>query len=188
MSARRAALVLAFALTACAALPTYPLLSPIAAAQNFGYAETKRGDDRYSVTYTTPTRASFAPAGPDADDADAARRLGYDMAVWRAAELASAGGFAGFHVSHRQADVSYYPDPADLDFPRDYWGPAWWRLRQPFWQEGRPWLPPRLLIAARVTIAVELLHAPGAGDYETAGELARLEKTYPGAAGAPPER
>ncbi len=183
MSSRLSAGVLALVLASCATGPSYPLLSPLALARSFGYAETPRGEDRYSVTYITPTRYSLA--APGAGDAEAARTLGYDMAVWRASQLAAAAGYPGFRVSDRQADVMFYPDPVDLDFPPSPWSPGVWRQRDPFWGMDDLWLPPRLLIVARVTIEVRLRHAPGPDDYDTASALAQLAHTYPGADGAP---
>ena len=184
MSARLAAASLVLALAGCATGPAYPLLTPITTAKEFGYAETARGDNRFSITYITPT--DFAePAVPRDTDAEAARALGYDMATWRAAQLALGGGFAGFHVSDRQADVTFFPDPLDLEFPQPYWGPSWWRLHQPIWQDGGPWFPPRLLVSAKVTIEVRLLHAPGADDVAAAATITRFEKAYPGADGQP---
>ena len=183
MSARLAAVALVLALAACATGPAYPLLTPLGTAKDFGYAETPQGADRYSITYVTPTALSSAFGGAPRDpDAVAARTLGYDMATWRAAQLAAAGGYAGFQVADREADVTFYPDPLDVDFPSSFWGPGWWRARQPLWQESGPWLPPRLLISAHVTIAVRLLHAPGEDDLVAADTIARLATTYPDAA------
>jgi hypothetical protein len=191
MIARLFIVLLALALAGCAIGPSYPLLSPLAVTKSFGYAEAQRGENRYSVTYLTPARLAFSAAGPNEGDAEAARTLGYDMAVWRAAQLAAAAGYEGFHVSDRQADVTFYPDPLDLDFPPSYppsyWGPGWWRRRDPFSGMGPPWPPPRLLLAARVTIDVRLLHAPGPDDYNTTGAVSQLARTYPGADGTPPQ-
>jgi hypothetical protein len=184
MTARLAVAALLLALAACATGPAYPLLTPLTTAKEFGYAETPRGGDRYSITYITPT--DFTQPGVPRDiDADAARALGYDMALWRAAQLASGAGFAGFHVSDRQADVTFFPDQLDLEFPQPLWAPGSWRVGLPMWQEGGQWLPPRLLVSAKVTIEVRLLHAPGAEDVVAADTIARLAKTYPGA-DAPP--
>src|ERR1700745_1404814 len=86
-------LVLALALGGCATGPAFPLLSPIAAAGSFGYSEAAQESDRYSVSYLTPPRLANSYPGPHAVEADAARTLGFDMAVWRAAQLAEAQGF-----------------------------------------------------------------------------------------------
>lgn len=179
-------LALAAAFAGCTAAPEYPLLSPLAATGQFGYAETARGDDRFSVVYVTPVRYADGAGAADPRDAEAARQLGYDMALWRAAQLASARGLAGFRVSDRQADVTVYPDPLDLEpVPPPFWGPLSWRYRDPFWRVAGPWFPPRLLVTARVTLEVELLRQPGPGDYDAAREIARLDHAYPGAATAP---
>jgi hypothetical protein len=186
MKLRAACVWLALALGGCASEPAYPLLTPLAVAQHFGFAETPPADGKLSVTYYTPARLAFGPVGPGASEAEAARALGFDMALWRAAQIAAQHGDAGFRVADRQADVTIYPDPLDIAFPPPYWGPGWTRWGDPAWGIGTPWLPPRLLVAARVTIAVALLPAPGPADYDAAATIVRLRQTYPGADGAAP--
>jgi hypothetical protein len=185
----RLVLVLAMLLGGCATGPGLPLLSPLAAAGSFGYAEAAQGADRYSVSYVAPPRLTGSYPGPHEEDANAARTLAFDMSVWRAAQLAQAQGFTGFRVTDRRSDVSIYPDPYSYYYDPDplFWEPGWPYLRRPYSGFGPfPPLPPRTYLQAKVTIDVLMLHALAPGDYDAASAIAQLRRTYPGAEGAPP--
>jgi hypothetical protein len=181
------AVLLVLGLGGCATGPEYPLLSPIAAARTFGYSEAPIGPDRYLVSYVTPTRIAGFYGGPHAAEANEARTIGYDMAVWRAAQLAQAQGFLGFRVTDRRSDVNIYPNPYDYDVGPPYWGPYWNRW-SPFWGPYGPYrpFPPRANIVARVSIEVLLLHDLKPGDYNAQDAIRQLQATYPGAAGVRP--
>lgn len=170
----------------CVAGPSYPLLSPIAATGNFGFAEVPTAPGHYTVSYTTPPRLTGNYPGPHEQDADAARTLGFDMATWRAAQLAQAQGYTGFRVTDRRSDATIYPDPyySPYDDPL-FWDPAWERRRYAFYGGPLPPLPPRSYLQARVTIEVTLLQALQPGDYDTADAIRQLQRTYPGADGNP---
>ena len=179
-----AALTGAALLGGCVTAPPPPLLTPLAVAGRFGYAETALGGDRYAVTYVAPSRLT-SPYGPAREiDAQATRTLAFDMAVWRAAQIAQAQGFAGFRISDRRSDVDTYPDP--FYEPWDPW-PCWECRRF-----GFPYYPdpyrgsPFVYLQTRVTIIVQMLHDPGPGDYKAEDTIAQLRLTYPGAEGIPP--
>jgi hypothetical protein len=189
LGAVRLVLVLTVLLGGCATGPGYPLLSPLAAAGSFGYTEAPQGADRYSVSYVTPPRLTGSYPGPHEEDANAARTLGFDMAVWRAAQLAQDRGFTGFRVTDRRSDVSIYPDPYAYYYEPDplFWNPGWPYLHRPYDGFGPfPPLPPRNYLQAKVTIDVLLLQGLAPGDYDAASAIGQLRRTYPGAEGAPP--
>jgi hypothetical protein len=182
-------LVLALVLGGCATGPAYPLLSPIAAAGSFGYSEAAQAGDRVSVSYLTPPRLTTSYPGPHAVEANAARTLGFDMAVWRAAQLAEAQGFKGFRILDRRSDATVYPDPYAYNYDYD---PL---FADPFGPYGRrryygfgpfPPLPPRSYVQASVTIEALLLRELQPGDYDAAQSVAQLRRTYPGAEGPAP--
>lgn len=181
-------LLMALALlpTGCATGPQLPLLTPIAVAGSFGYSEIRVSDDRYIVTYVAPPRLTSAYGTAREADAQAARTLAFDMAVWRAAQIAEAQGFAGFRIIDRRSDVDTYPAP--FYDPWDPWpGPCWQCRRFGFPYYSDPFgYQPYAYVQARVTLTVQMLHDPGPGDYRAADVIEQLRRTYPGADGAPP--
>jgi hypothetical protein len=168
----------------CVSAPPPPLLTPLAVAGSFGYAEAPLGGDRASVTYIAPPRLTSPYGTARETDAQATRTLAFDMAVWRAAQLAQAQGFAGFRISDRRSDVDTYPDP--LSQPFDPW-PCWECRRFGFPYYADPYRgSPFVYLQTRVTITMQLLHDPGAGDYKADDAIAQLRRTYPGAEGVAP--
>lgn len=179
-----AALVGLMLLGGCVSGPRLPLLTPLEVGGSFGYTATPLGGDRHAVTYVAPSRVTSAYGAARAADAQASRTLAFDMAVWRAAQIAEAQGFAGFRVSDRRSDVDTYPDP--FYDPWDPW-PCWECRRFGFPYYRDPFRGPSFAyLQARVTITVQLLHDPGPGDYKAADAIAQLRRTYPGADGLPP--
>lgn len=182
------AAALVFLVAACSEGPRPPLLSPIEASHEYGYADKSAGDDRLVVTYTGPLRqTSTIPERRDAD-AQAARNQAVDFAIWHAAQIAQAQGYEGFRVTDKRTDVDAYSDPGydsgpfcspfgtNVDAFGVYHGGAL--------GYGSPGCYPPSLYArlrARASIEVTLLHAPEAGDYRTADTMAQLQSTYPGA-------
>lgn len=170
-------------LAGCVSTPPPPLLTPLAVAGNFGYAEAPLGSDRFSVTYMAPPRLTSLYGSARETDAQATRTLAFDMAVWRAAQLAQAEGFAGFRIIDRRSDVDTFPDP--LSQPFDPW-PCWECRRFGFPYYADPFRgSPFVYLDTRVAITVQMLHDPAAGDYRADDLIAQLRRTYPGAEGVP---
>lgn len=179
-----AALIGSALLAGCVSIPPPPLLTPLAVAGSFGYTEMPLGGDRFSVTYLAPPRLTSRYGSARETDAQATRTLAFDMAVWRAAQLAEAQGFAGFRISDRRSDVDTYPDP--LSQPFDPW-PCWECRRFGFPYYADPYRgSPFIYLETRVTITVQMLHDPAPGDYRADDAIAQLRRTYPGAEGVPP--
>lgn len=171
-------------LAGCVSSPPPPLLTPLAVAGSFGYAEAPLGGDRFSVTYIAPPRLTSLYGIARETDAEATRTLAFDMAVWRAAQIAQAQGFAGFRVTDRRSDVDTYPDP--LSQPFDPW-PCWECRRFGFPYYADPYRgSPFVYLQTRLAITVQMLHDAGPGDYSAADAIAQLRRTYPGAEGIPP--
>ena len=172
-------------LAACATGPQMPLLSPLAVAKRYGYAEATFGPAKARVTYVGPVRQSSANAVERDPDVNASRTQAYDLAVWRAAQIAVERGFAGFHVDSSRADIdTTFDDP----FYDPFYGPYGPYLGPPFGRRawGYPgYYPdyPYAYIQARVTIDVTLMQALGPGDYVAQDTIAQLRRTYPTAEG-----
>jgi len=174
-------------LAGCAPVPVYPLYTSVQVAGSFGYAEQRIADARYTVTYTAPVQRTYAYGGARRDqDADRRVALAYDLALWRAAELALAHGYPAFRVAERNNDIQVdvrhdaYYDPFP-DFGHHH--------RYGHFPRGYPsYYPSYAYLAAGVTLAVEFRRA-GAGDtFDARATRERLRAHYaqataPGSAG-----
>ena len=111
------AVLIALVLAGCAQSPPVPLYSPQAAAGYFGYSEQPVAQNAVRVTFVTPAVRLSSPSFVESVRAERTT-IGYDLALWRAAELALAAGYPAFSVTDRQNDVdvnnyTYYSDSWD---------------------------------------------------------------------------
>jgi len=182
----------------CAERPRYPLLSPIAQAQSYGYGETAKGPERYTVTYRTPVQTSSGPPTAQDREAEALRAQALDFALWRAAQIAEASGYEGFRVSDKRTDLDTLPEPAYYD--RDFYGPWGGAGVDTFGYNrsmgvgvgaglGYTPRPPSLYVyrRARASVEIELTHALVPGEYRAADVLAQAQRAYPTAAQTRPQ-
>lgn len=183
--AERAAALALLLLAGGCGMP-YPLYTPQEVARSYGYSEQALSDASYRVSYVVPSSTGFdtGPANRRAH-ADAQVALAYDMALWRAADIALQKGFPAFAVTDRVNDVA-----ADLrtDF-YDPWPYRWHRRRYPF--DPYPYYPyyaydRTATIGAAVTLTVELRRAAGPGTFDAAAVRAEVMARRPGAGGPPP--
>ena len=181
----------ALLLAACQTGPGAPLLSPAIAGQDYGYTERPLGDHGYAIDYLGPR--GIAPTGEAAErSTEAALQQASDFALWRAAQLAKAQGYAGFRVVEKRAEMNTHPGgpaPSPVQcgpfqagfntvngiglggFAGDY-GHSFAECNR---AGPAPW------IQAHAAIEVELLHSPAASDYVADTLLQRLQQAYPGA-------
>ncbi len=185
---RSAGLVLAGALAVagCAPEARYPLYSPLELAESFGYSEQQLSETGYRVSYSAPIRRTYAYRGEKRQQqAEERLALAYDLALWRAAELALANGYPAFEVSDRDNSVQ-------VDIRNEYYH------HYPFFHHGlhhHPGFFPHHFygyydryaeLAARVSIAVGFRDAPAAESFDAQATLKRLRAKYPDAAGPAP--
>jgi predicted small lipoprotein YifL len=84
-----------------------PLYAPLAAGINHGYTDHAIAPDKYTVTYDAPPYHSQAVSKKERDNEVQRRvQLAYDMALWRAAELASRNGYVAFVTSDRTNTIA----------------------------------------------------------------------------------
>lgn len=169
----------------CTPAPVYPLYTPLQVAGSFGYWEQRISGTRYRVTYSAPVRTTSAYGGERRNrDAEHQVGLAYDLALWRAADLALANGYPAFKVAQRsndvQVDVRYDPDPFVGFGHHDHHGHFPHRYRYPY--------PRYAELAAAVTLAVEFRRAGDADTLDARAARRRLrarysEATAPGSAG-----
>jgi hypothetical protein len=171
-----AAFALLLLVAGCATGPQYPLYSPLAVTGTFGFSEQRLSDTSYRTTYVTPRRTAYSPYAGSEPRRTALLTLANDMAMMRAAELASANGYETFRVTQRDNN-------ANVDRQR-YYG----YCDDPFWP-GRPYYYPYpryrcgpdgyTYFQARSTLTVEFGSKPGDEHFVTKDVLAQLAQTYP---------
>ena len=127
-------IALALVLSACVTpAPPKPAMAPFGVNGEFGYSERDLGGDKIEVTYRG---ASVKVAAQNPRD-DFRNRLeldkAYDMALWRAAEIATERHKTGLRVESdsKNSDVDvhrhtyYRPDPFSDPFFDPYDDPYW---------------------------------------------------------------
>jgi len=183
-------------LSACATEPVYPLLTPVDIAHSFGYADSRLPDGRYEVSYVAPAQEGYGYRFDQGPTERQNKSLAYDMAIWRAAQIAQSQGYRGFSVADTKSNsdiqqrAGFYDDPWGPG-----WGPGWgsgywgWR-RPPFGWNDYYYNPPQTTVQVQVKLAVALSNDLKPGDYDAADAIQQLRRTYPGADGgvtAPPQ-
>ena len=103
-------LALVGALSSCQIGLPPPLLSSLQATGEYGYADLALGDDRYQVSYLGPSQRSLRAADARKEINEAESTQAFDFALWRAAQIAQAQGFAGFRVSNVRTNVDSLVD------------------------------------------------------------------------------
>ena len=200
-------LLIAFALIAlagCAGRTPLATRSAMVAAtpqSGYGYSETRLSSDRYDVSYVTPALSLPAEGEARASALAQAKRRAYDMALWRAARLALAGGYSQLSIgpSQRDADVKvttlYRPTapnvygPGGMIYPQWIYNPLvsyygapgigpYWAYDDPFAQG--PEISATGKITARLTASFARKPSPGSLDAKATAE--RLAAEY-GASG-----
>src|ERR1700689_827576 len=86
-------------LSACAAGPAYPLLTPIQVAGDFGYFEQPIDETHWVVSYVTPERSGYGFRSDQSPAEAQAKTLAFDLALWHASQIAQARGYAAFSVT-----------------------------------------------------------------------------------------
>ena len=176
LSRSLAAFALLLLVAGCATGPEYPLYSPIAVTGSFGYTEQRISDTIYRVTYIAPKRTAYSPYAGAEPRRTVLLTLTNDMAMMRAAELATDNGFETFRVTQRDND-------ADVNRQRYYgWCDDYWPGR-PYY---RPYYPRYncgpdgyTYFEARSTFTVEFGNKPGDQYFVAKDVLTQLAQTYP---------
>ena len=204
--ARAAVLGCGLLLAACSSTPSYPLMTPIQVAKNFGYFDQPIDDTHWVVSYVTPRQAGYGYRFDQSPAEAQAKGLAMDMALWHASQVAEAHGYAGFSVTDRRSSTDavnvedFYSDPywyGGWGWRHGWGGGGWggggWGWGGWGWGGG-PWGGPwgadwyndqhsTLQVEAKLVIA--LTQAPKTGEYRADDTINRLRTAYPEAEGAP---
>jgi len=90
----------------CATPEPKPAFVAYGTAGTFGYSDTRLADDLYQVTYVTPfIRTATDEAGRAAELAQQ-KQQAYELALWRAAQLAEKAGYPAMQVENQSNDAN----------------------------------------------------------------------------------
>jgi hypothetical protein len=164
--------------------PAVAAMVPLSTNGVFGYSDKMVAPDLYEVTYVSPRLR--AASDPDADHGLAGEKQRvYDLALWRAAQLAQERGFPAFQVQHesRDVDVTVRRDPLYPAYPPPlFWGRRCWDCDWPFgyWPYYYDYPTYRTRATGRITVnlTVKMLAEATADSLDTAATVERLRKAY----------
>ena len=170
---------------------------PAAPPSGFGYSETELAADRYRVRYRTPEVGVPADEKARTTALEQEKQRAYDLALWRAAQIALAKGYSQLSVlqEHRDAEVRVnrqnFPMAPGVYGPGGMLYPGWiYDPRVPYY--GRPGIGPywtyddpfayrtRVSASAEITASLEVSYAksPSPGSLDAATTTRRLSAAY----------
>jgi hypothetical protein len=110
------AAVLLLMAAGCTPPPPRPAMVAQTGEITYGYADRDLGEGRYEVSYETPVLRTSSNSIGREDDIETEKRRAYDLALWRAAQIATERGYERIVVasSNSEANVeveedAYYP-------------------------------------------------------------------------------
>jgi len=164
-------------LGACQSAPPQPLFRPLESGAAYGYTDRQIDETHWEVTYTGPRYRSSYGDNSRKDESEAARTEAYDLALWRAAQIALEQKKPRFAVVSERRDVDrstqvdrypsypYYP----YGYRRSFWG---------YWPNYNDDYSVRSYHDAMVTLTIDL-NPPATAQAIDAKETAdRLEAQY----------
>lgn len=171
------------AVAACASSSSVTYYQPLTTDGRHGYSDTVLAADRYEVSYLTPAKSIQSVAAEDQEREGTERlALAYDMALWRASELALAAGYPAFEVVLRENDVRV--DKNWYNHTRRYsdpWFPShrrWGRIALPPPYPPDPNFDRYSRIAAQVKLTIEFRTASAPDTLDAASTLTRIKTKY----------
>ena len=180
-----AGVVMSATLTAgCAESRKPPVAAMVPQSTNgvFGYSDKMVAPDLYEVAYVSPPLRA-TQAADDAHGLAGEKQRVYDLALWRAAQLAQEQKFPAFQVQHesRDVDVTVRHDPVYYPPPPIFFGPCRWDCGWPYGYWPYPYdYGYRTRAAGRITVTltVKMLGKATADSLDTAATIERLRKAY----------
>lgn len=163
---------------ACAPRPAPSLFVPRSTIESHGFTEERLSATRYVVSYsgpevtTTNTIESLVAAAESH-----ARDTAYDLALWRAADLALAKGYKAFALLAAASDVKQVIVGHDY---RQNGNPVYDNV-----QGEALGYQTAIYFRPEAAITVELLSAPSKGAYDARRLAAEIHNKYAGAGAGP---
>jgi hypothetical protein len=166
---------------ACAENRKPPVAAMVPQSTNgvFGYSDQMVAPDLYEVAYVSPPLRA-TQAADDAHGLAGEKQRVYDLALWRAAQLAQEKGFPAFQVQHesRDVDVTVHHDPVYYPPPL-FFGPCRWDCDLGYWPYPYDYSY-RIRAAGRIAVnlTVKMLAKAAEDSLDTAATIERLRKAY----------
>jgi hypothetical protein len=166
------------------------------ATGDYGYAEEMLAADLYKVAYVSPR---LRATGDDDHGLAAEKQRVYELALWRAAQLAKEKGYPAFAVQQESRDVDVtvrrdpvYPvaPPVPYFFGRNCWR-CGWPYGYGYWPYGWPYgYGPayyRTQASGRIKaeLTVKMLASPEPEAFDTAATEERLRRSLASASFSP---
>jgi hypothetical protein len=181
------------AVSACSAPAPRPAMVPIGEVGRYGYSISPAGLNQFEVNYVTPVLRTSLRDSTREEEIEAEKLRAYDLALWRAAQIAQERGYATFIVeeSSRDADVEI-----DDGYYGNRYGYAWHNHfgnpygRYPYGNPGYyPYFAyhpyafghyerPQASMQVHVWLAIREAAPDEAGALDTAATAARLAAAY----------
>jgi hypothetical protein len=190
--APRKLLLVGFALMTAAisgcATRTPPVAAMVAqsATGDYGYSEDMLARDLYRVTFVSPRLRATQDSG-NAHGLAAEKQRVYELALWRASQLAKEKGYPAFLVQQesRDVDVTVRRDPVYPAYPGPYFfgGYCRWRCGWPYGYGYWPYdygYYYRTRAAGRISVdlTVKMLPTRTPDSFDTAATEERLRKAH----------
>lgn len=180
------------ALAGCTPTAPRPAMVSIDQTHQYGYATTTAGEDRFEVEYLTPELETSTRDTTREEDIEEEKARAYDLALWRAAQIAQERGYVAFIVeeSSRDADVSVeyhrYGAYGDAWFNQFAYGHYPYPYRNMGYYPYFPYHPhaynryqrPEASMMVRVKLLVREASPDEPGAFDTTATATRLAATY----------
>lgn len=182
-------LVLVAAIISACTTRTPPVAAMVAQSTtgDYGYSEQMLAPDLYKVAFVSPR----LQARSDSDDAHglaAEKQRVYELALWRASQLAKEKGYPAFLVQQesRDVDVTVRRDPVYPAYPPVpyFYGHCRWRCGWPYgygygpYGYGYGYYRTRAAGRISVDLTVKMLPVRTADAFDTAATEERLRKAH----------
>lgn len=175
------------ALSGCATrTPPVAAMVPQSATGDYGYSEDMLAPDLYRVTFVSPRLRATQDSG-NAHGLAAEKQRVYELALWRASQLAKEKGYPAFLVQQesRDVDVTVRRDPVYPAYPGPYFfgGYCRWRCGWPYGYGYGPYdygYDYRTSAAGRISVdlTVKMLPTRTPDSFDTAATEERLRKAH----------
>ncbi|MEX2201527.1 MAG: hypothetical protein WD711_09050 [Dongiaceae bacterium] len=181
------------AVSACGAPAPRPAMVPVGAVGEYGYSTSSASSDQFEVDYVTPVLRTSLRDSSREEEIEAEKRRAYELALWRAAQIAQERDYAVFIVeeSSRDADVEideggYYGNRYGYAWHNNFGNPY---RRYPYRHPGyypfayHPYAfghyeQPRASMRVHVRLLIREAAPDEAGALDTAATIARLASAY----------